>query len=146
MRVLKVKNHMKPLLEFQGGGYSSLGTSGSTHDQPYCEYRVFPLLHNLEQKGNSTDFNIKAFDIKVGDVVSGICLYDSKTHTGPIQRFYRDAEKDPNAGPKYVYILDQDSRLVPLNPKTLKKKKTYDELSHPQNIWDGRREITYDNV
>lgn len=116
-----------PLNEYYGQGFT--GPSGSSSSstlgsQPYCEYRILPLTHSLEQKGNSTKTNLHEFPIRVGDAVYGKCLYDGKIHTGKISRFYYE---EGSTLIKYVYIIDQNAELVPLYPSTVKKKLMYNE-------------------
>lgn len=120
----------KHLNEYYGQGFT--GPSGSSSSstlgsQPYCEYRILPLNHSLEQKGNSSKTQLHEFPIRVGDSVYGKCLYDGKIHSGKISRFYYE---EGSTKIKYVYIIDQNAELVPLYPLTIKKKLMYNENGH----------------
>lgn len=105
-----------------GVGFSGpSGSSGSTSStgQPYCEYRILPLSHNLEQKGNTNkDTNIVY--ISIGNKVSGKCVYDNKIHYGTITRLF---VPEGSVLVSLVYILDENSQIVPLYPETIKIKK-----------------------
>ena len=111
----------KPVLEYLGTycGNSGVGTNGGgSGKSPYFIYQILDLNSSLSQKGNTT--KPSKFHLLVGDKVRGICALDNKEHTGLIQKFYVDANSK-DMKPTYIYILDEQSVIVPLFPKTIVK-------------------------
>lgn len=134
------------LFEFYGAGFTGpSGSSGSmsSSGQPYCEYRILDLNSNLSQKGNTAKIK-KEIPITLGVQVYGICTEDNKKHYGPIKRFYITPDSQDIS---IIYILDQNSEIVPLDPKTVKIKKNYYNKNNNINYSDFsfiNNELGYD--
>ena len=132
----------EPVYEYLGTyvGNSGVGTNGGGYGKnPYFIYQILDLNSTLSQKGNSS--KAAKFYLLVGDKVKGICALDNKEHTGLIQRFYVD-EKSTDMKPTYIYILDTNSVVVPLYPKTIVKlvnrsRGSVDPHSHPYGQYPG---------
>lgn len=89
--------------------------NGGNSMGPYFEYKVMPLLHNLDQKSGSDKMKDPYF--LVGDLVEGKCKYNDKTYKGRIQRIL----KDENGQNSIIYILTSDSLILPLKFNTIKR-------------------------
>lgn len=121
MEKIRIKRRLNETYGMSFVGPSGSNGSTSSNGMPYCEYRILPLLHNLEQKGNSSNINLKKNNrLYLGEHVYGICTYDDKVHHGVIQRFYRE---EGSLKISLIYILDQNSQVVPLYPNSIKKNK-----------------------
>lgn len=104
-------------------GNSGVGTNGGGYGKnPYFIYQILDLNSTLSQKGNDLKGKKGAmkFHLLIGDKVKGICALDNKEHTGLIQRFFVDGDSK-DMSPTYIYILDENSMVVPLYPKTIVK-------------------------
>lgn len=114
-------DYKSPVLEYLGtySGNSGVGTNGGGSGRnPYFIYQILDLNSSLSQKGNTTA--PKKFHLLIGDKIKGVCALDNKEHTGVIQSFYVDGNSK-DMKPTYIYILDEQSVLVPLFPKTIVK-------------------------
>lgn len=105
---------IKPLNEYVGNmGYSS--TIGG-RSFPMFQYTIRAFNKDLEQKSGMN--GNEDFSILIGHKVKGVCAYDNKEHEGVIKSFFKDKG---GTEIKYVYIIDQNSQMVPLWPETIKK-------------------------
>ena len=111
---------MQPINAPSVRNYNNVGTRNNGF-----LYKLMPLSFNLQQRGNDKhNLSLSNKDkFFIGDIVSGICLYDYKTHIGNITQIIYD-EKTSN--PISVYILDKDTKLnLPLNYSTLEKENKH---------------------
>lgn len=86
-------------------------------------YRILPLSTNLQQKGNDYRKNVKHnTEFKIGDLVSGTCLYDYKQHYGNIINILYVKNNIPTA----VYIMDYKTKQsLPLSYNSVKLKSKF---------------------
>lgn len=97
-------------------------SNNNIHNNQGFSYGVRPLSNNLA-KGNDDKckLNNNTFKFFVGEMVSGISLYDNRKHTGIITYIYWETTNGKL--PSIVYIMDLDSnKPLPLDPSTLKHK------------------------
>ena len=108
---------MQPINAPSVRNYNNTGTRNNGF-----QYKLMPLSFNLQQKGNSkvyasTDERNK---FNIGDIVTGLCLYDSKQHIGYITQIIYDEKTNK---PLSVYIMDYETKFnLPLNYSTLEKE------------------------
>lgn len=103
------------LNEALGQGYSDSGSFG-WNGEPYCEYKIIPLNHDLEQKVPKPRAEDRGYSIQVGSFVIGKSKKDDKEYSGIVQRFVRTNYNDIVT----VYILARENgRIVPLDPDSV---------------------------
>lgn len=114
-------------------GFADSGYYGNMgNGYPYIEYKIIPLNHSLEQKGDKNaamvNKNKNNRIIHVGDYVKGLSKLTKKEHEGIVMRMTRDDAGDIVT----VYVLSKGhGRFVPLDPETV-------NLSSPYPVHVGR--------
>ena len=129
----KNANHI--LNEALGAGYSDMGFFGGMGGDPYCEYKVIPLNHDLEMKTSrqeeAINRNFKNRIIHIADYVSGLSKGKRTPCEGVIQRFSRNSDNDIIT----VYILNRSTgKIVPLDPETVKLASPYSTKRKPMKM------------
>ena len=135
---------MQPINAPSVRNYNNTGTRNNGF-----QYKLMPLSFNLQQKGNSNTnfYTDKRNKFSIGDIVTGICLYDYKEHTGYITQIIYD-EKTNN--PLSVYIMDYKTKFnLPLNYSTLEKEyksNIYENLHFDKSIKKVLNENLFDDI
>lgn len=92
-------------------------------------YSIMPLSFNLQRSHQAqgrlsrNKKEIRSCKFYPGEMVSGICEYDNKRHTGIINMLYYDPEKT-EGDPKVIFAYIQDQKtneIMPLKIDTVKK-------------------------
>ena len=116
---------MQPINAPSVRNYNNTGTRNNGF-----QYKLMPLSFNLQQKGNSKSYisTDERNKFNIGDIVTGICLYDSKEHTGYITQIIYDEKTNK---PLSVYIMDYETKFnLPLNYSTL-------EIEYKYNLYES---------
>jgi len=108
-------------------GFADSGYYGNMgNGYPYIEYKIIPMNHSLEQKGDKqaaiANKNKNNRIIHVGDFVEGESKVTKKKHEGIVMRMTRDDAGDIVT----VYVLSRGhGRFVPLDPSSVKLSTPY---------------------
>lgn len=104
---------MLPVNQPSVRNYNNVGTRNNGF-----QYRIMPLSFNLQQKGNSLIHKTDNGVYKIGDTISGKCLYDKKVHIGKVVNIIFDINTNK---PLSFYIMDSKTRqLLPIKADTAK--------------------------
>lgn len=129
------------LNEAYGNGFAGAGSNCD----PYVEYKILPLNHDLEQKVDkkAEQKNKKqSYNIQIASYVSGKAKSDGKIYSGQVVRFNRTNYNDIVT----VYILAKETgRIIPLDPESVQLSSPYPKARPGRGIDMGNSIIPFMN-